>query len=83
MINNISVELIEITSCSNGHLQKTTIVSHLDDEHGSSDGDTCNAILTDVIRLSFALNVHHQLVQENAQGPGASSRGREAILRAI
>lgn len=80
---DISVESAEIASCSNDPLRKTIIVSHQDDEHGSSDIYTCNTILTDVVPPSFPLKIHYQVVPKNDQGPGASSRRREAILGAI
>ena len=79
---DISVESIEIVSCPNDPLRRTTIVSHPGDEHGSSDKYSCDTILTDVVLSSF-LNIRYQVAPKNGQGPGASSRRREAILGAI
>ena len=79
----IWAESTEITSCSNDPLRKTITLSHQDDEPGSSDGYTCNTILTDVVPTSLPLYIHYQVVRKNDQRPGASSRRREAILGAI
>ena len=61
--NNISAESVEIASCSNGHVQKLTNISHQD---GHMIENTCNAILTHVIPPSFPLNdAHYQVVLNN------------------